>query len=66
MVSCPYKHEYPWRIICKHELCAALVAGIEDTIFLPLDRGVAVPQRTRRFVSPTVYCQHEPSTSSRP
>lgn len=64
--SCPYKHEYPWRVICKHELCAALVAGIEDSVFLPLDRGVAVPQRTRRFVSPTVYCQHEPSTSSRP
>lgn len=59
--SCPYKHEYPWRVACKHELLAALVAGVEDSIFLPLDSGVDVPTRARRFVSPTVYCQHEPS-----
>lgn len=59
--SCPYKHEYKWRIACKHEILAALVAGTEDSIFLPLDRGVDVPKRARRFVSPSVYCHHEPS-----
>lgn len=64
--SCPYKHEHPWRVACKHELLAALTIGTEDSIFLPLDHGVDVPQRSRRFVSPTVYCQHEPAIRTSP
>lgn len=59
--SCPYRHEYPWRVTCKHEVLASLVAGTEDSSFLPLDRGLAVPKRARRLVSSTVYCQHEPA-----
>jgi len=58
--SCPYKHGYPWRVACKHELLAALVAGLEDSIVLPIDQGLRVPDRARRLVSPDVYCRHEP------
>jgi hypothetical protein len=60
--SCPYKHGYPWRVACKHELLAAIVAGLNDSIVLPVDHGLEVPKRARRLVSPAVYCDHEPQT----
>lgn len=50
--TCPYKHDKPWRVLCKHELLAAVVAGGRDSIFLPVTRGIEVPHRARRFVSP--------------
>ena len=56
--SCPYKHDKPWRVLCKHELLAAVVAGDRDSIFLPVTRGVEVPHRARRFVSPTVVSKY--------
>lgn len=61
--SCPYKHGYPWRVTCKHELAAAIIAGLEDSIILPLDGGCQIPTRARRFVSPDIFCRHEPSLS---
>ena len=56
--SCPYKHDRPWRVMCKHELFAAVVAGFDDSIFLPVPRGLDVPYRARRFVSPAVASRH--------
>jgi hypothetical protein len=58
--SCPYKHDRPWRVLCKHELLAAIVAGGVDSIFLPVTRGLDVPHRARRFVSPTIAARHTP------
>jgi len=59
--ACPYKQDKPWRVLCKHELLAAEVAGRTDSIFLPVTRGVAVPHRARRFVSPTIASRYSPS-----
>lgn len=56
--SCPYKHEKPFRVMCKHELFACIVCGTLDSIFLPLTRGVDIPHRARRFVSPEVASSH--------
>lgn len=60
--SCPYKHDRPWRVLCKHELLAAIVAGGEGSIFLPITRGLGIPYRARRFVSPTIASRHTPRT----
>lgn len=62
--SCPYKHGYPWRVACKHELVAAIIAGLEDTIMLPVLDGLQIPNRCRRLVSPAVYYRHEPGVVS--
>ena len=62
--SCPYKHDRPWRVLCKHELLAAVVAGGEGSIFLPVTRGLGVPHRARRFVSPAIASRHTPRTES--
>ena len=56
--SCPYKHDQPWRVLCKHELLAAVVAGDQDSIFLPVTEGLDVPHRTRRLVSPEILTKH--------
>jgi hypothetical protein len=58
--ACPYKQDKPWRVLCKHELLAAEVAGRSESIFLPITRGVAVPHRARRFVSPTIASRYAP------
>lgn len=58
--SCPYKHDKPWRVICKHELLACIVAGSRDSIFLPVTRGIEVPHRARRFVAPELASRHTP------
>jgi hypothetical protein len=58
--SCPYKHDRPWRVLCKHELLAAVVAGEEDSIFLPVTQGLDVPHRARRFVNPEIAATHTP------
>jgi hypothetical protein len=60
--SCPYKHDKAWRVMCKHELLAAVVAGSTDSIFLPVTRGIEVPHRARRFVSPDIAATHTPGT----
>jgi len=62
--SCPYKHDRPWRVMCKHELLAAIVAGEEDSIFLPVTRGLEVPHRARRFVTPAIASRHSPRTGA--
>jgi hypothetical protein len=59
--ACPYKQDKPWRVLCKHELLAAEVAGRTDSIFLPVTRGVAVPHRARRFVSPAIASRYTPA-----
>jgi hypothetical protein len=50
--SCPYKQGKPWRVLCKHELLAAVILGGEESFFLPVTEGLDVPHRARRFVSP--------------
>jgi hypothetical protein len=62
--ACPYKQDKPWRVLCKHELLAAEVAGRSESIFLPVTRGVGVPHRARRFVSPTIASRYTPSADS--
>jgi len=62
--SCPYKHDRSWRVLCKHELLAAVVGGEEGSIFLPITRGLSVPHRGRRFVSPAIASRHTPRTES--
>jgi hypothetical protein len=62
--SCPHKHDRPWRVLCKHDLLAAIVAG-GDSIFLPVTRGLDVPHRARRFVSPATASRHTPRTDSK-
>jgi hypothetical protein len=57
--SCPYKQSAPYRVMCKHELLASVVCGGHDSIFLPLTRGIDVPHRARRFVSPEIAVSHQ-------
>ena len=58
--ACPYKQKRPSRVMCKHELAATIRLANEDGYVLPVDDGVGVPQRARRFVSPTIAAQHTP------
>mgnify|MGYP000008807263 CR=1 FL=1 len=57
--ACPYKQSAPWRVMCKHELLASVVCGGRDSIFLPVSRGIDVPHRARRFVSPEIAVSHQ-------
>jgi len=57
--ACPYKQSAPWRVMCKHELLASVVCGGRDSIFLPVSRGIDIPHRTRRFVSPEIAVSHQ-------
>ncbi|TSD08717.1 hypothetical protein DP107_18520 [Haloglomus irregulare] len=61
--SCPYKQSAPFRVMCKHELLASIVCGDHDSIFIPLTRGIHVPHRARRFVSPEIAVSHQPRTT---
>jgi hypothetical protein len=54
---CPYKQTNPSAVMCKHELLATVRLAPADTWLLPIDDGLAVPQRARRFVSPAVVQQ---------
>jgi hypothetical protein len=54
---CPYKQTNPSAVMCKHELLATVRLAHDETWLLPIDDGLAVPQRTRRFVSPTIATQ---------
>jgi hypothetical protein len=58
--GCPYKQKRPSRCMCKHELAATIRLAEEDQYILPVDAGVTVPQRARRFVSPTIAAKHTP------
>jgi hypothetical protein len=62
--SCPYKHDRPWRVLCKHELLASIITGGVDSIFLPVTRGLDIPYRARRFVSPAIAGQHTSQSAS--
>ena len=46
--------------MCKHELAATIRLANEDRYVLPIDADVDVPQRARRFLSPTIAAQHTP------
>jgi hypothetical protein len=52
--------------MCKHELAAASCLAtahegdVDAKYVLPTDVGVDIPQRARRFVSPTVAATHTP------
>jgi len=64
--GCPYKQTNKWTVMCKHELAAASRLGnaqedgLDTKYVLPIGVGVKVPQRARRFVSPTVAATHTP------
>ena len=58
--ACPYKQKRPSRVMCKHELAATIRLVPEERYVLPIDAGVDVPQRARRFLSPTIATQHTP------
>jgi hypothetical protein len=58
--SCGYKQTKPWIVMCKHELAATIRLAQDNQYFLPVDAGIDVPQRARRFVSPTIARQHTP------
>ena len=60
---CPFKQSAPYRVMCKHELLASVVCSEIDSIFLPLSRGIDVPHRARRFVSPEIAVSHESRTT---
>jgi len=62
--SCPYKHGKAFHVMCKHELFASILCGSIDSIFLPLHRGIGVPHRARRFVSPEISLSHQSRTDS--
>jgi hypothetical protein len=56
--SCPFKQQ-PHRITCKHEIATAWVLnGRSDGMFLPLDKGISVPARSRRFLDPHTVLNH--------
>lgn len=50
--QCHYKHEKPFRVMCKHEAMASMIAGENDSEYLPLIDGVEVPDRVRRIYDP--------------
>jgi len=64
--GCPYKQTNKWAVMCKHELAAASCLAtahegdVDAKYVLPIDVGVDIPQRARRFVSPTVATTHTP------
>lgn len=58
--ACPYKQTRPSRVTCKHEIAATIRLAEENQYVLPVDIGVDVPQRARRFVNPTIAAQHTP------
>lgn len=57
----PFKQQYPHRITCKHEVAAAFRLSQSDDIFLPVDEGVDVPARARRFVDPGIALNFTPA-----
>jgi hypothetical protein len=57
--SCPFKQRHPWRVMCKHEFFTALAMGFEDDQLIPLDQGVEVPARSRRFLSPDAVANRD-------
>jgi len=62
--SCPYKHDQAWRVMCKHELLASNLCGFNSSsIFIPKSRGIEIPHRARRFVSPEIAATHRPMTN---
>lgn len=62
--TCPFKADAPWRVLCKHELLAAIVLGARESLFLPVTDGLNVPYRARRFVSPAMASIHTPGLPS--
>lgn len=54
----PFKQNKPYRVACKHEALAAFVLARQGSIFLPVDEGVEVPARARRFVDPKIATSH--------
>ena len=57
----PYKQDRPSRVMCKHELLSTMRLGKIKQYLLPIDEGINIPQRARRFVSPTIANCHQPS-----
>lgn len=52
--QCPFKSDSPYRVLCKHEAFASVYLGLgqRDDIVLPVDKGLTVPVRARRFIGP--------------
>lgn len=65
--GCPYKQTNGWAVMCKHEAVAATRLGMQSSskggpqYTLPVDEGICVPQRARRFVSPMIAAMHTPT-----
>lgn len=60
----PFKQSKPFRVTCKHEVLASMVLSKKASIFLPIDKGIDVPARARRFVDPKLATTHTPKTAS--
>lgn len=56
----PFKQEHAYRVACKHEVFASFVLSQEGSIFLPVDEGISVPARARRFIDPQIAVEHTP------
>jgi hypothetical protein len=56
----PFRQHKPYRVTCKHEFAAAQRLTETDGIFLPVDEGVQVPARARRFIAPQIALEHTP------
>ncbi|MHC3381712.1 hypothetical protein [Haloarcula sp. H-GB5] len=56
----PFKQEHAYRVTCKHEVFASFVLREEGSVFLPVDEGISVPARARRFIDPQVAVNHSP------
>jgi hypothetical protein len=54
----PFKQNKPYRVMCKHEALAAFVLSQQDGITLPIDEGIHVPARARRFIDPEIATRH--------
>lgn len=59
--GCPYKQRRPWRAMCKHELVSTIILAHKEQYLLPVGAGIEVPQRARRFLSPTIASRHTPA-----
>lgn len=56
----PFKQNKPYRVMCKHEALAAFVLSQQEGITLPIDEGIDVPARARRFIDPQIATGHSP------
>jgi hypothetical protein len=59
--SCPFKQRHSWRCMCKHELYTSLCLGNRGEKMVPIDQGLNVPDRCRRFFGPDAFANRDPA-----